>query len=109
MERLVAICLNTKPATPKTAPSRARLDLGAIGIYPALAAFLRVLPHQSARSTVLLLKILLTMELIALLWKLLSSAPSITAQLTVNTPLGLTSVIAPCLVEAVSKLVVALS
>jgi hypothetical protein len=109
MERLVAICLNIKLATPNPAPSRARLDLGANGTCPALVAFLRVLPHQSERSIVLLLKILLTMELNALLWKFLSNAPSIIAQLTVNTLLGLISVIAPCLVEAVSKLVVALS
>jgi len=109
MERLVVICLSTKLATRNPAPSRARLDLGANGTYPALTAFLRGLPHQSERNIVLLLKILLTMVLSVLLWKFLSSAPSITAQLTANTPLGLTSVIAPCPVEVVSKLVVALS
>jgi hypothetical protein len=105
----VAICLSTKPATLNPAQSHARLGLGVSGTLLALVAFLKVRPPQSEPNIVLLLKILLTMVLSALLWKFLSNARSSTARLTVNTLLGLISVIARCPAVVVSKLVVALS
>jgi hypothetical protein len=105
----VNICPNLKLATQTHVLSLARLVNGANGTSPAPAALRKALPHQKERSVVLLLKMLLTTVLNALLWNTLSHARFITAQLTVNTLLGLIGVIARCRVVVVFKLVVALS
>jgi ABC-type transporter lipoprotein component MlaA len=96
--------MNTKSATLNLALFLARFQPGVIGMLPALDAFRKAVPQLSKHDTALSLSILPTTVVNALLWKNRNNAPSITAQLTVNTLPGLTGVTALYPVAVVFKL-----